>query len=61
MDMVVGEPTNEQLYCLRVALSAIPLTSSIPYKMGPDFVERVNKLIGDSPSNNAGQSLTGPA
>jgi hypothetical protein len=61
MDMVVGEPTDQQLYCLRAALSAIPLTSSIPYKMGPDFVERVNKLIGDPPSDNARQSLTGPA
>ncbi len=49
-DIIMGEPTEVQLRCLRVSLGAIPLTSSIPYNMGSEFVEQVSKLIEDSRS-----------
>ena len=48
IDIIIGEPTELQLYCLRASLKVIPLTSSIPYNMGAEFIEQSNKLIKDS-------------
>jgi len=48
IDIIIGEPTELQLYCLRASLKVIPLTSSIPYNMGSEFIEQANKLINDS-------------
>ncbi len=50
MDIIIGEPTHLQLYCLRASLRVIPLTSSIPYNLSPEFIERTKKLIEDSGS-----------
>jgi len=47
-DIIIGEPTELQLYCLRASLKVIPLTSSIPYNMGSEFIDQANKLIKDS-------------
>lgn len=48
MDIIIGEPTHLQLYCLRASLRVIPLTSSIPYNLSPEFIERAKQLIEDS-------------
>ena len=48
IDIIIGEPTELQLYCLRASLKVIPLTSSIPYNMGSEFINQANKLIKDS-------------
>jgi len=50
IDIVIGEPTHLQLYCLRASLRVIPLTSSIPYNLSPEFIERAKQLIEDSQS-----------
>ena len=50
MDIIIGEPTHLQLYCLRASLRVIPLTSSIPYNLGPEFINRAIQLIEDSRS-----------
>lgn len=46
MDIIIGEPTELQLYCLRASLKVIPLTSSIPYNMGTEFIDQATRLIG---------------
>lgn len=48
MDIIIGEPTQLQLYCLRASLRVIPLTSNIPYSMSPEFINRAIQLIEDS-------------
>lgn len=48
MDIIIGEPTQLQLYCLRASLEVIPFTSSIPYSMSPEFINRAIQLIEDS-------------
>jgi hypothetical protein len=48
MDIIIGEPTQLQLYCLRASLGVIPLTSSIPYSMSPEFINRAIQLMKDS-------------
>ncbi len=50
MDIIIGEPTHLQLYCLRASLRVIPLTSSIPYNLSPEFIERTKKHIEGSQS-----------
>lgn len=50
MDIIIGEPTHLQLYCMRASLRVIPLTSSIPYNLSPEFIDRAKQLIEDSRS-----------
>lgn len=48
IDMVIGEPTDGHLFCLRASAGAVPLTSSVPYRMDAEYVGRVNQLIDDA-------------
>jgi hypothetical protein len=48
MDIIIGEPTPLQLYCLRASLGVIPLTNSIPYSMSPEFINRSIQIIENS-------------
>jgi hypothetical protein len=47
IDMIIGEPTESQLYCLRASTKVIPLTSSIPYNISSEFIEHAKRLIQD--------------
>jgi hypothetical protein len=44
-DVVMGESTGLQLFCLLASPRVIPLTSNIPYRVDPEFIEHVNGLI----------------
>jgi hypothetical protein len=46
VDLIVGEPTASQIYCMMASPAAVPLTTDIPYNLPADFVERANRLIG---------------
>jgi hypothetical protein len=48
VDFIVGEPTEQQLFCLRASPEVIPLTSNIPYNIGPEFIEQAQQLMQDS-------------
>lgn len=48
IDVIIGEPTESQLYCLRASLRKIPLTSTIPYSMSQEFIARASRLIEES-------------
>jgi hypothetical protein len=41
VDVVVGQPTSAQLFCVRVPLEVLPLTNKIPYTLDADFAQRV--------------------
>jgi hypothetical protein len=45
MDLIIGDPTSLQLYCLRAPLENIPLTSSIPYPMDKNFIDGIQKKL----------------
>lgn len=53
VDMVVGEPSTMEFYCLRASLEAIPLTSSIPYDLDKDFLAQAETLIANSRSGKS--------
>ena len=59
IDIVIGEPTDLHLFCLRASGSVVPLTSSIPYRMGSEFITQTNQLINDSQSEDKGRSSSG--
>lgn len=48
IDIVVGEPTTKQFYCIRASLEAIPLTTDIPYSLDREFIDRVERRIAAS-------------
>lgn len=47
LDMIVGEPTDHEFFCLRAAPKALPLASEVPYNLEPAFRERTQKLLID--------------
>jgi len=67
LDVVIGEPTTAELYCIRAGLEAIPLTSAIPYNLDEQFIERAEKRLADSaqglptPAQTAAAQATTPA
>lgn len=48
LDIIVGEPSPEQLYCLRASMDALPLTNTVPYKIDPGFADKVRQQAGIS-------------
>ncbi|NQT83135.1 hypothetical protein HQ563_08935 [bacterium] len=48
VDIIVGEPTAKDLFCIRASLEAIPPTTDIPYTLHPGFMEQVNRRIACS-------------
>lgn len=45
LDIIVGDPTNSELYCLRASRQAMALTTEIPYSVDDEFAARVRRLI----------------
>ncbi len=45
MDIIIGEPGEGHLFCLRATELAVPLTNSIPYNMGQQFKEKFSLLF----------------
>lgn len=45
-DVIVGEPTPAQFFCLRAATKTMPLGSDIPYTLDSEFVARAVREIG---------------
>ncbi len=48
IDLIIGEPTESQLFCLQASTQVVPLTNSIPYNISPEFVKHASELIHDS-------------
>jgi hypothetical protein len=48
LDLLVGEPDPPQLYCLRASLAALPLTTTVPYNVSPEFAEETRQRIAHS-------------
>lgn len=45
LDIIVGEPGPAQLYCLRASAEALPLTTTVPYKISSEFSEAMRRRI----------------
>lgn len=59
IDIVIGEPKDLHLFCLRASVSVVPLTSSIPYRLDSEFLAQTNRLIDDSKSNAKDRNFSG--
>ncbi len=45
LDLFVGIPTSQQLFCLLASPAALPLTTDIPYNLDGAFVERATQYL----------------
>lgn len=48
VDILVGEPTPTQLFCVQAAPSKIPLTTDIPYNLDAAFVRHAEEMISQA-------------
>lgn len=48
VDVIIGEPTGAQLFCIRASDKAIPLTTAIPYSLDAGFLASVDKWLGET-------------
>jgi hypothetical protein len=56
VDGILGEPTKEDFYRLRVAPTAQPIISTIPFSIGGDFDQRLEQLFSDVSSGRIPQA-----
>jgi hypothetical protein len=54
-DIIVGEPTATQLFCMRANRQALPLVTEIPFSLEPEFRQRAREFIEDA---KAGEGLS---
>ncbi|HUO10719.1 MAG TPA: hypothetical protein VM008_20630 [Phycisphaerae bacterium] len=57
IDILVGEPTAQSLFCIKASLKSIPLTSDIPYTLDPNFCRAVNRFVDDCAASPPGTPL----
>jgi len=48
IDIIVGQPSAKEFYCIRASLEAVPRTTDIPYTLAPGFLERMERRIAAS-------------
>ncbi len=48
LDLLVGEPEPTQWYCLRAAPAALPLTTTVPYNVSPEFADQTRQRIAQA-------------
>ena len=47
LDVTVGEPAGGDFFCLQAAPLAVPLSTQIPYELGPELAGRLQQLAAD--------------
>ncbi|UCD74774.1 MAG: hypothetical protein JSV91_13420 [Phycisphaerales bacterium] len=53
-DLLIGPPTQRELFCIRVPPAELPLTTDVPYRMDAEFIERVEQEIALSRAEASG-------
>jgi len=49
LDIIIGDPTPMEMYCLRASLEAFPAASSVPYNIDAASRERIEMLMQKRP------------
>jgi hypothetical protein len=57
IDIIVGEPTAADLFCIKAATHALPLTSDIPYTLDPSFRAAINHFVDACAATPPGSPL----
>lgn len=60
VDIIIGEPSARQLFCVQASPQRIPLSTEIPYSIDGEFRARVAALI-EKAAGEAGPPAAGPA
>ena len=46
LDVILGKPTSQDLFCILARPAALPLTTDIPYNLEPEFIQRARAYLG---------------
>jgi len=46
LDVILGEPTGDEFFCLQASLDAVPLATEIPYEIAPELKLALQELEG---------------
>ncbi len=46
IDVTMGEPASQELFCLRASPKSVPLASEVPYTLTNEFRERARGMLG---------------
>jgi hypothetical protein len=57
IDIIVGEPTASNLFCIKAKNKTLPLTSDIPYTLDPAFIAAVNGFVEACAAAGAGNAM----
>ena len=63
LDFIVGEPSSQECFCLRVSPKVLPLASDVPYNLEPQFRQQTQGFIvafeggADLPKRRRGAGL----
>jgi hypothetical protein len=60
LDLILGKPTTQDLFCILARPAALPLTTDIPYSLEPEFIGRARAYLG-LPSISAGTTAAAAA
>jgi hypothetical protein len=45
LDVTLGEPSAQEIYCLRASPKAMPLASEVPYNLAPEFKTKAAAMV----------------
>ncbi len=47
IDIIVGQPTPADLFCIKASTKSLPLTSDIPYTLDPSLTAAIDHFVND--------------
>jgi hypothetical protein len=50
LDLIIGQPTRDDFYCLLASTSALPLATSIPFNFDAAFLQKAGTFLASQPS-----------
>jgi hypothetical protein len=59
VDLIVGDATPANVFCIKAGTRALPLTSDIPYTLAPAFVKSMDQYLAACESAAAGGGASG--
>lgn len=52
IDVIVGEPSEDQFFCMRAGAEVVPLVTDVPFTFEPDFEYRAREFIKQAAASN---------
>ena len=60
IDVIVGEPSAAQMFCVRASPKSVPLTTDIPYTLDEQFITAAHQFIAACKDTSAAEMPLAP-